>query len=198
MNMRYISCLLVIMYSPKNRLLPLLLLALCTTVTSCDSSNTSNNNSEITPDNTSIVTPKTQPQNSATSSVQNFSSESNTKALSSKNTSITLYVSDDQCQELLPQKTEVSMDDPIQDAVGKIFKQQNTADFIISGYRVDINNGIATVDLRIDPKSKRQISSLSSCEQFVLFNSVRKTLTSNSQWKIKNVRFTEKGQNIIM
>lgn len=183
---------------PKNRLLPILLLALCTTVTSCDSSNSSNNNSEIAPDNTSIVTPTTQGKNSSTSSVQNFSSEFNTKALSGNNTSITLYVSDDQCQELIPQKTEVSMDEPIEDAVGKIFKQQNTADFSIVGYRIDINNGIATVDLRIDPKSKRQISSLSSCEQFTLFNSVRKTLTSNSQWKIKDVRFTEKGENIIM
>ncbi|MFM6369036.1 MAG: sporulation/spore germination protein, partial [Dolichospermum sp.] len=40
--------------------------------------------------------------------------------------------------------------------------------------------------------------SLSSCEQFALFGSVRKTLMSNSEWKIKDVRFTERGEDIVL
>jgi hypothetical protein len=31
-----------------------------------------------------------------------------------------------------------------------------------------------------------------------LFSSVRKTLISNSQWKIKDVRFTERGEEIAL
>jgi hypothetical protein len=68
----------------------------------------------------------------------------------------------------------------------------------LSGYRVRVNNGVATVDLRLSPQSKRNFVSLSSCEQFALFGSVRKTLTNNSQWKIKEVRFTEKGEAIVI
>ena len=84
------------------------------------------------------------------------------------------------------------------EAIGKIFKEQNTADFSVSGYRVNVKNGVAIVDLRVSPESKRQVSSLSSCEQFALFSSVRKTLISNSQWKIKDVRFTERGEDITL
>ncbi|MFO0142950.1 MAG: sporulation/spore germination protein, partial [Aphanizomenon sp.] len=38
----------------------------------------------------------------------------------------------------------------------------------------------------------------SSCEQFALFSSIRKTLISNAQWKIKEVRFTERGEDIML
>jgi hypothetical protein len=62
---------------------------------------------------------------------------------------------------------------------------------------VNVDNGVATIDLRIAPESKRQIVSLSSCEQFALFGSLRKTLTSNPQWNIKDVRFTERGQEVV-
>ncbi|MFO5440834.1 MAG: hypothetical protein ACLBM4_19770 [Dolichospermum sp.] len=84
------------------------------------------------------------------------------------------------------------------EAIGKIFKGQNTADFSVSGYRINVKNRVATVDIRVSPESKRQLSSLSSCEQFALFGSVRKTLISNSEWKIKDVRFTERGEDIVL
>jgi hypothetical protein len=84
------------------------------------------------------------------------------------------------------------------EAIGKIFKEQNTADFSVSGYRVNKKNGIVIVDIRLSPESKRQVSSLSSCEQFALFSSIRKTLISNAQWKIKEVRFTERGEDIML
>ncbi|MFM6472207.1 MAG: sporulation/spore germination protein, partial [Dolichospermum sp.] len=57
---------------------------------------------------------------------------------------------------------------------------------------------VATVDIRVSPESKRQLFSLSSCEQFALFGSVRKTLMSNSEWKIKDVSFTERGEDITL
>ncbi|MBE9207477.1 sporulation/spore germination protein [Nostoc sp. LEGE 06077] len=120
------------------------------------------------------------------------------KAETSKTVNVTLYTSDTQCQELIPQKVEVPATQPVASAVGKIVEGRDTADFSLSGYRVNVKNGVATVDLRLSPQSKRQIASLSSCEQFALFGSVRKTLMSNSQWKIKDVRFTEKGEEIVL
>ena len=110
----------------------------------------------------------------------------------------TLYTSDPQCQNLVAQKVELPANTPIESAVGKIIEKQDSADFNLSGYRVNLKNGVATVDFRLAPNSQRQLSSLSSCEQFALFNSVRTTLTSNPQWKVKNVRFTERGQEIVL
>jgi hypothetical protein len=115
-----------------------------------------------------------------------------------KTTDVTVYTSDAECQELVPQKTPVSVQEPVAGAVGKILEGRDNGDFSLSGYRVNVKNGIATVDLRLSPNSKRILTSLSSCEQFALFGSLRKTLTSNGQWNIKDVRFTEKGEEIAL
>jgi hypothetical protein len=119
------------------------------------------------------------------------------QAAANKTTKVTLYTSDIQCQELVPQQVSVSAEEPVTNAVSRIIEKRDTSDFSLSGYRVNVNNGIATVDLRISPESKRQITSLSSCEQFALFGSLRKTLMSNAQWKIKEVRFTSRGEEIV-
>ncbi|PMB25083.1 GerMN domain-containing protein [Fischerella thermalis] len=118
--------------------------------------------------------------------------------ITDKTVNVTLYTSDTQCQELVPQTITVAAQQPVTATVGKILEQRDNGDFSFSGYRVNIKNGVATVDLRLDPKSRRQITSLSSCEQFALFGSLRKTLTSNPQWGIKDVRFTERGEQIVL
>lgn len=115
-----------------------------------------------------------------------------------KNSDITVFTSDLQCQKLVPQKVSVSSNAPMKDAVGKIIASKNTADLNISNYRVNVNNGTATVDLRIPPDSPRQLVSLSSCEQFTLFKSIEKTLTSNPKWNVKNVKFTQSGEEIYL
>ncbi len=115
-----------------------------------------------------------------------------------KTVDVTVYNSDAQCQELVPQKTAVPAEEPVAGAVAKILEGRDSGDFSLSGYRVSVKDGIATVDLRLNPSSKRFLSSLSSCEQFALFGSVRKTLISNNQWKIKDVRFTEKGEEVAL
>ena len=115
-----------------------------------------------------------------------------------KNSDITLFTSDLQCQKLVPQKVSVSANEPVKDAVGKIIASKNTADLNISNYLVNVNKGTATVDLRIPPDSPRQLVSLSSCEQFTLFKSIEKTLTSNPKLNIKNVRFTQSGEEIYL
>ena len=181
------------MYNYKQAILSLFLVVSCTVISSCDSSNTADNPTPETIPNSKINPKKL--QKSPTPTVQPYS---NNKAISGKTTHVTVYTSDAQCQELIPQKADVSAAAPMNEAIGKIFKEQSTADFSVSGYRVNVKNGVAIVDLRISPDSKRQVSSLSSCEQFALFSSVRKTLISNSQWKIKDVHFTERGEEIML
>ncbi|MBU7582848.1 MAG: sporulation/spore germination protein [Nostoc sp. TH1S01] len=187
-------------------LIPLIVVAIAASLGSC-SSNPTPTSSKIdaeAPTPTATTNPSPNPSQSPSMAqlrAKNTKIEpldAAPKTETSKTVNVTLYTSDTQCQELIPQKVEVPAAEPVTSAVGKIIDDRDTADFSVSGYRVNVRNGVATVDLRLSPQSKRQIASLSSCEQFALFGSLRKTLMSNSQWKIKDVRFTEKGEEIVL
>ncbi|BAT54199.1 unknown protein [Nostoc sp. NIES-3756] len=173
--------------SMNNRCFLLLATVAIASLTSCspNPSNTTTNAISPTP------TPSVARLRSKTKTIE-------PKAVSGKTVNVILYTSDIQCQEFVPQKVIVPATTPVTNVVGKIIQEQDTADFSLSGYRVRVRNGIATVDLRRSPQSKRQFTSLSSCEQFALFGSLRKTLTSNSQWGIREVRFTERGEDIVL
>jgi hypothetical protein len=111
---------------------------------------------------------------------------------------VTVYETDSQCENLVPQQVQVSGDRPIEGAVGKVLENFSTVDFPISGYRVKVDNGIATVDLRLPANASRKMISLSSCEQFALFGSLRETLLKNPDWGIQEVKFTERGEAIAL
>jgi hypothetical protein len=115
-----------------------------------------------------------------------------------KTITITLYQADTQCQGLVAKKIAIASDNPVDHAVEEVLKQTDSADVNLAGYRVNVNSKtqIATVDLRLPPKSKRQFASLSNCEQLALFGSLHKTLTSNPKLNIKDVRFTNQGTKI--
>ncbi len=152
--------------------------------------------------NSEKFTPAAQRPSESSSSSQETPTQnkasSSSRAVTKKTINVTLFTSDTQCQELIPQQVSVPAAEPVTGVVGKIIEQRDSADFSLSGYRVIVKDGVATVDLRISPNSHRQFTSLSSCEQFALFGSLRKTLLSNSQWKIKEVRFTERGEKIVL
>ena len=129
------------MYNYKRAILSLFLLASCTVISSCDSNSTADNPTpETTPNSKINPSPPQQLQNSPTPVVEPYTDNSNTKAISGKTTNVTLYTSDDQCQELIPKKADVSAQEPMNEAIGKIFKEQDTADYSVSGYRININN----------------------------------------------------------
>ena len=202
-----------IMNTTKRYFLPFIFVTIVVSLSSCSSNPTARNIDNGTPSPTttptnraSSQTPRQIPsvaQLREKSSNQEFSKEntpssSTSKAATSRTTNVTMYTSDTQCQELIAEKVSVPAEEPVTNVVSKILEKRDTSDLSLSGYRVNIKNGIATVDLRISPDSKRQIASLSSCEQFALFGSLRKTLTSNGQWNIKEVRFTERGKDIVL
>ncbi len=127
--------------------------------------------------------------------------QNNSLPANSKNTvTVTFYKADSQCEKLIPEKVNVAADKVIENVVGEVIKQQTTADFNLEGYRVNVDRdtGVATIDFRLAPNSKRKFTSLSSCEQMALFGSLTKSLTSNSDWQIKEVRFTDRGKEIIL
>lgn len=201
------------MNTTKRYFLPLIFVTMVVSLSSCNSNPTARKIDSPTPYPTTTPTNTVSSQTSSQipsvaqlrekspnqeSPKENTPSSSIPKAVTSKTTNVTLYTSDTQCQEFIPEKVSVPAEEPVTNVVSKILEKRDTSDFSLSGYRVNIKNGVATVDLRISPESKRQIASLSSCEQFALFGSLRKTLTSNSQWNIKEVRFTERGEDIVL
>jgi hypothetical protein len=111
-------------------------------------------------------------------------------------TTVTIYKANDQCDQYEPSPVQVPTDSALDAAVGEVIKAQSSKDFAIAGYRVTVNQGVATVDFRVVPDSPRQIVSLSSCEQFVLFGGISETLTKNPQFQIKEVRFSDRGEEI--
>ncbi|HBB34655.1 MAG TPA: sporulation/spore germination protein [Cyanobacteria bacterium UBA8803] len=121
-------------------------------------------------------------------------------AKATKTIALNIYYVDSQCETLVPEKVAVAANSPVNAAVGKLLERASSSDFDLAGYRVnlDANRGIATIDFRLSPDSKRQFVSLSQCEQFALFGSLRKTLTANPQLKIKEVRFTDQGERIFL
>ncbi|MBD0388006.1 MAG: sporulation/spore germination protein [Nostoc sp. C3-bin3] len=202
-----------IMNTTNKYFLPLIFVTIIVSLSSCSSNPTSRNIDSGTPSSTIAPTNSSSSQTSdqipsvaqlrekspnKESPKENTPSSSTPKVATSRTTNVTLYTSDTQCQQLIPEKVSVPVEEPVTNVVSKILEKRDTSDFSLSGYRVNIKNGIAIVDLRISPDSKRQIASLSSCEQFALFGSLRKTLTSNAQWNIKEVRFTERGEDIVL
>ena len=165
-----------------------------TAISGCSSSKVSN---QLEGEKTSSESQTTETK-SSNPSMAKLRAKSPESGYQGKTINATLYTSDSQCQKLIPTKVAIPANKPINAAVAQIIKQQDSGDLNLSGYRVSINNGTATIDLRIDPKSRRQIVSLSSCEQVALFGSLRKTLTSNPNWNITRVRFTQLGEDIVL
>ena len=123
----------------------------------------------------------------------------NSKSVDSQNTTtVTIYRADSQCANLIPQTVTVPKDRLLVSAVGQAIAPTSTADFELTGYRVNVDPQLqlATIDFRLSPNSRRRFISLSPCEQFALFASLRKTLTENPQWQIQDVRFTQRGEEL--
>lgn len=108
---------------------------------------------------------------------------------------ITLYRMDSNCENLVPIRDVVPVDNSLESAVKQILDNYESADFSL-GYRIIHHGHTITIDFRVPGNSPRFFTSLSSCEQLALFGSLRKTLTSNPVWQIQQVQFTNRGETI--
>ena len=111
---------------------------------------------------------------------------------------VSIYVMDDSCSNFQAESVEVPAEQAITEAVGEVLERHRFEAFKLSGYRVNVENSKATVDLRLAADSERQFLSLSSCEQQGLFGGLEETLTQNQSWQVNQVEFTNRGKEIVL
>jgi type IV secretory pathway VirB10-like protein len=116
---------------------------------------------------------------------------------SSQTQEITVYQLDNECMDFVAKKVTVPTQNAANTLVGKVLETSNSPDFKIENYRVQVENGTATIDLRLPPEAKRPFTAMSACEQQSLLGSLSKTLTSNPNLKINTVRFTDGKEELV-
>ncbi|TAD80435.1 MAG: hypothetical protein EA001_00570 [Oscillatoriales cyanobacterium] len=109
--------------------------------------------------------------------------------------------SGNRCKGLIAQSVKLPRDRALEAAVGRVLIQataSNGETFDLRHYRfsLDTSRRESTIDLRLNPETRRRFQSLSSCEQLTLFGSVQATLTRNRHWPIDRVIFTDNGQRL--
>ncbi len=115
-----------------------------------------------------------------------------------KTLAVKMYSPDPLCETLVSEFVQVPRQQALQSTIDLIIQYSTTSDFRIAGYRIQPNpeNHTLTLDLRLSPQSQRLFVSLSSCERFTLFGSLRETLIQHQDWQIKDVIFTDRGKPI--
>ncbi|MEL6128929.1 MAG: sporulation/spore germination protein [Cyanobacteria bacterium J06627_3] len=111
---------------------------------------------------------------------------------------VSIYVMDDSCSNFNPESVKVPANQAMTEAVGEVLDRHSFEAFKLSGYRVNVEDSKAIVDLRLAEDSERQFLSLSSCEQQGLFGGLEETLIKNPTWKVNQVEFTNRGQKIVL
>ncbi|NEQ51506.1 MAG: sporulation/spore germination protein [Leptolyngbya sp. SIO3F4] len=111
---------------------------------------------------------------------------------------VSIYVMDDSCSKFQAESVEVPVDAAMTEAIGQVLERHSFESFKLSGYRVNVEDSKAIVDLRLAEDSERQFLSLSSCEQQGLFGGLEETLTQNPTWQVNQVEFTNRGQEITL
>ena len=109
-------------------------------------------------------------------------------------TSLDIYQLDRDCKAFGVRKVVLPQEASLEAAIQETLDANVSQEFAIAGYRVTLTNGVATVDVRRAGGSDRLFTSLSICEQLALFGSLRRTLVSNGQLGVTQVRFTSQGQ----
>jgi hypothetical protein len=115
------------------------------------------------------------------------------------NTSITqdyapaiVYLPDPNTQELVPQSVLVTADEPVAGAVTQIVESYEGQDVGIMGYEVNVNEVAKEAEINFavnNPRGGRAFQSLSSANQYCLFEAIRETLLTQPSYGIQQVIF---------
>ncbi len=109
---------------------------------------------------------------------------------------IKVFKPDSQCADYVAETIKVHPIRPATEAVNELVKSIKISNFKIAEFQVNINQGEATVNLRLASDSPRSVESLSSCElNHNLVGSIEKTLTGNG-WNINKVQVLVNGNKI--
>jgi hypothetical protein len=110
---------------------------------------------------------------------------------------MTVYRLDDQCNGYVSEKLPMPVQGVPEAIVAKVLQNSNNPDFSVANYRVNVSNGVATIDFRLPANAKRPFQALSTCEQMALLGSIDKTLKANTSLNIQAVRFTDGKEELM-
>ncbi len=110
---------------------------------------------------------------------------------------VAIYRMDASCDALVPKTENLPKERSLEAAVGAVISRSNSADFTVSDYRVSQSGSKATIVLRLPPTAKRPFTAMSACEQMSLFGALRETLVGRSEWKIRDVQFSDGKEEIV-
>ncbi|HEY9624793.1 MAG TPA: hypothetical protein V6C78_30985 [Crinalium sp.] len=108
----------------------------------------------------------------------------------------TVYLPDPQTQQLVPQSVLVTTDEPAAGAVAQIMHAYQGQDVGIRGYEVTVNNATHEADVNFNinnPRGARSFESLSSANQYALFEAIRETLLSQPVYSVNDIIFRANG-----
>jgi hypothetical protein len=105
---------------------------------------------------------------------------------------VTIYLPDSSSQELVPQSVLVTTDAPVTMAVNQIVDQYEGQDVGITGYEVNVDTQAreAAINFEVNhPRGEDVFQSLSSANQYSLFEAIRETLLTQPVYGIDEVIF---------
>ena len=110
---------------------------------------------------------------------------------------IEIYRMDSGCNALVPKMEDLPKEKALDAAVGAVIRHSNSADFTVSDYGITKEGNSATIVLRLPPTAKRPFTAMSACEQMSLFGALRATIVGRSDWKIRDVQFSDGKKEIV-
>jgi hypothetical protein len=145
------------------------------------------------------IEPKSEPQGSEPTTKEPQVKDPQTKVAtnSASTVPVAIYRMDASCDALVPKTENLPKDRTLEAAVGAVISRSNSADFTVSDYRVSQSGGNATIVLRLPPTAKRPFAAMSACEQMSLFGALRETIVGRSEWKIRDVQFSDGKEEIV-
>lgn len=108
----------------------------------------------------------------------------------------TVYLPDPQTQQLVPQSILVTTEEPAAGAVAQIMQSYEGQDVGIRGYEVSVNTATHEADINFsinNPRGARAFESLSSANQYGLFEAIRETLLSQPIYSVNDIIFRANG-----
>ncbi|MBD1997413.1 hypothetical protein H6G00_12385 [Leptolyngbya sp. FACHB-541] len=109
-----------------------------------------------------------------------------------------VYIPDPQTQELVPQSVLLGADEPVEGAVDQIMQAYQGQDVGITGYEVNVDQSSqeAEINFEVDaPRGEEAFQSLSSANQYSLFEAIRETLLTEPTYNVDEVIFLANGDS---
>jgi hypothetical protein len=109
----------------------------------------------------------------------------------------TIYLPDPVTRELVPQVVPVAVDQPVATAVSQIVDSYQGQDIGIRSYEVVVNEPMQSAQIDFNLQSDRGTDaflSLSSSNQFALFEAIRETLLTQPNYQVTDIIFSANGE----